>query len=451
MWTRRLIVLAFVSVVFIHPVFAAMENMKVSGDITAQGIIRHLSLRKKWSSDDPWPSNDKSLFAFSQTRLRIDTDLTENVTATVRFINERLWGAEDEATSNTDVDLDLAYVEIKECLYQPLTLIVGRQNLRYGNGLIIGDPDTNWTAANAPAVVGDLSLRKSFDAVRAIFDFSPYTIDFIYAKPFEGTTYIDDDVTLFGTNIAYHWSSFKGITEMYFFGSDNSPQAAIEPDENQSKTYTVGGRVQFDPFEQLTLGLEGAYQFGDVVTQMPDDFFSGEYEHLNAFAIQAIADYRFPVKYNPTIGATYTYLSGDDDNFDGNHKGWDYLYEDQTPAEIINILFLYLNSNLEYATVRGSIMPLEDVTIGASFTWACLAQKDLETIAYLMGGPVGDGYGVEGENPHFGNEVDAYAVYDYTEDVHFKLNGAWFMPGSYFSAENRSIAYSLRAGVTVDF
>lgn len=445
---KRLVVVAFMSVIFMQPVFAAMENIKVSGDITAQGVMRHLSLRKNWSSDDIWISNDKSVFAFSQTRLRFDSDLTENVTATMRLINERLWGTED--TNDTEVDLDLAYVEMKEFLYQPLTLIVGRQNLRYGNALIIGDPDANFTAAKAPVAMADLSLRKSFDAVRAILDFSPYTIDLIYAKPFEGTTYIDDDITLFGANVAYRWSSFKGITEMYFFGSDNSPNTAIQPDEDQSKTYTVGARTQFDPIERLTVGVEGAYQFGDVVTQMPDGFFSGEYRHLSAFAGQLIADYRFPMKYNPNIGVTYTYLSGDDDDDDSRETGWDILYEDQTPAEIINILFPGFNSNLEYATLRGSIMPREDVTVGASFTWARFANKEIEFIAYLLGN-VGSGYAIESENPHFGNEVDAYAVYDYTEDVHFKFNGAWFMPGSYFRSQNHSIAYSLRAGITVDF
>ncbi|MFH1875840.1 MAG: alginate export family protein [Candidatus Omnitrophota bacterium] len=448
---KRVIVIALMSVVIIHPVFAAMENLKISGDITVQGIIRHLSLRKKWSSDDIWPSHDKSIFAFSQTRLKVDADLTENVSATVRFINERLWGEED--TINTDVDLDLAYVEMKEFLYQPLTVIIGRQNLRYGNALIIGDPETNFFASAAvPTEAGDLSLRKSFDAIRAILDFSPYTIDFIYAKNFEGITDVNDDITLFGTNIAYHWGSRNGITEVYFFGADNSPNTAIQPDENQSKTYTVGARVQYDPLEQLTLGVEGAYQFGDVVMQMPDALAGGEYRHLNAFAAQVIADYRLPMKHDPSIGVTYTYLSGNDDDTDATDNAWDMLYEDQTPAEIINILFPNLNSNLQYATLRGSIMPREDVTIGASFTWARFANKQAEFIAYMLGGPAfNNGYGIESENAHFGNEVDAYAVYDYTEDVRFKLNGAWFMPGSYFPLQNRSIAYSLRAGITVDF
>ena len=80
-----------------------------------------------------------------------------------------------QSPSNTDEGY---LVEFKEFLYQPLTVIVGRQNLRYGNGLIIGDPDTDQTASGkVPVAISDLSLRKSFDAVRGIFDFAPWTID----------------------------------------------------------------------------------------------------------------------------------------------------------------------------------------------------------------------------------------------------------------------------------
>ena len=74
-----------------------------------------------------------------------------------------------------------------------MTLIVGQQNLRYGNGLVIGDPDTNQGSIDALAftgVNGDLSLRKSFDAVRAILDYAPYTVDLVYAKIYENTGFV---------------------------------------------------------------------------------------------------------------------------------------------------------------------------------------------------------------------------------------------------------------------
>ena len=44
---------------------------------------------------------------------------------------------------NTDVQLYLASVTMRELLYSPLTVTVGRQVFNYGNGLIMGDGGVN--------------------------------------------------------------------------------------------------------------------------------------------------------------------------------------------------------------------------------------------------------------------------------------------------------------------
>ena len=66
----------------------------------------------------------------SQVRVRVDADLTDNIAATVRLLNERVWGEEGQAGDETDIDLDLAYVAVKEFLYSPLSLIVGRREIK---------------------------------------------------------------------------------------------------------------------------------------------------------------------------------------------------------------------------------------------------------------------------------------------------------------------------------
>ncbi|MCM8820083.1 MAG: alginate export family protein, partial [Candidatus Omnitrophica bacterium] len=286
MMGKKLLILAVISFACFGLAYAAVENIKVSGDITAHAITRDFSLGSKAIAD-------AESFLLSQVRLRLDADLTENVSAVVRLINERLW--DSETAANSDIDLDLGYVEMKEFLYQPLTIVIGRQPLRYGNGLIIGDPDTNQDVATAlTGVADDLSLRKSFDAIKAILDFSPWVLDLVYAKINEGGTNVNDDVNLFGGNLAYRWNSFGGITEVYFWVFDNNRLASYglattQHPEAQTTTYVVGGRMQFNPIERLTLGLEGAYQFGDVNVDVLSDGTTGasEYQHLSAFAAQA--------------------------------------------------------------------------------------------------------------------------------------------------------------------
>jgi hypothetical protein len=444
--SKKLIVLvALMSLALVGSSFAAVENIKVSGDIKSEAITRDLSLGSTAGS-----TKDQEDFLFSQIRLRFDADLTEGVSAVVQLINERVWGASDTYDDTNQIEMDLAYIQLNEFLYQPLTVKIGRQNLYFGNGLIVGDPNTNRIVtksqnSNDIPAFADLSLRKSFDAVRGTLDYAPYTIDMIYAKVEENDTNQRDDITLWGANVAYDWASYNGVTEGYFFAADGRTGSQVV--ENQDYTYTIGGRMQMDPNDKVTLGLEGAYQFGDANSAYGDN---SEDEHLSAFAAQFISEYRFLNDYNAKIGASFTYLSGDDDD-SGDYNAWDPMFEDQSPAEIINILFA--NTNIMYTNLSGSMMPREDITLGLSWTWAKLAENlDGSSISGATGSAIdGNSYSIDRDETEIGNEIDAYACYDYTEDVQIKLTGAIFMPGDLFADANDSTAYSLRAGINVDF
>ncbi len=452
---RKLIVaLAVLSFAFLGTTFAAVENIKVSGDIAATGLIRDIALGNGTSISP----EDHEAFV-SQIRLRFDADLTEGVSATLRLISQETWG-EDNAD---DIELDLGYVELKEFLYDPLTLVVGKQNLRYGSGLIVGDPDTNQGAANdtavgLPGIATDLSLRKSFDAVKAILDFAPWTIDLVYAQLDEtdtggGTNNQLDDERLFGLNAAYDWSSYNGVTEIYFFSGDQTPRTSLL-NVKENNINVVGLRTQFDPTDKITLSAEGAYQYGEQVATNRDD-------GIRAAAAQVAGEYKFLNSYNAKVGLGYTYLSGDKENEEDYDQAWHPMWEDQTPAELINILMD--NSNAHYFTVSGSMMPREDLTIGLLYTLAHQAVKVTgtteanTTTAYnpttgpASNATLGAAYQTVAGNTHFGDEWDIYALYDYTEDVQLKLTGAWFMPGSVFAEDNDGVAYSLKAGVTVGF
>jgi hypothetical protein len=435
--------------------FAAVENIKVSGDINLEAVGRDLSLGGTGSGIPM----DAESYLLSQVRLRFDADLTENVSGTIRLINERTWGEEDGYGDNSQINLDLAYITLKEFLYQPLTVVAGRQNLRYGNALIVGDPDTNMTVATTSDTnyrFSDLSLRKSFDAAKVILDFAPWTIDGIYSKVRAPHTYRHDNTNLWGVNANYQWGSFDGVSELYYFGAQNdryslyyTPVDSQVP-ENQDITNVVGGRLQFNPIEKMTLGFEGAYQFGDVQTPLGSPLIA---QHLSAYAIEAMAEYRFMTKYNPKLGLTYVYLSGQDD-LDSNNRGWDPMFEDQSLGEISNLLFP--NSNIQGAKVSSSIMPREDITLGLSYTWMKLANN----IAYTgssttytppMGWYSQNTYDINNLETYLGSEVNAYALYDYTEDVQIKVSGAWFMPGDFFADTNDDLAYSVRGGVNLNF
>ena len=172
------------------PAYAEVQNIKVSGDITAMGVYREAYDLQKQLSDESDPDldeEDQDSFLMSILRLRIDADLTDNVGATVRLVNAREWDAVAETLTNdneNDINVNLAYVTLKEMLYSPLTLVIGRQDLLYGTGLIIGPTALAHDPSDSIQYDDLVSHVSGYDAVRAILDYDPWTLDLLYAKIF---------------------------------------------------------------------------------------------------------------------------------------------------------------------------------------------------------------------------------------------------------------------------
>src|SRR5262245_27302134 len=107
----RKFLLALVMVTLLAmPAFASVQNVKVSGDIDSTYLYRHgfdLGANKNGTYSQPL---NQSVF-LTQTRLRVDADLTDNVSTTVALINERAWDVDGE--NSTDIDLNLAFVTLR--------------------------------------------------------------------------------------------------------------------------------------------------------------------------------------------------------------------------------------------------------------------------------------------------------------------------------------------------
>ncbi len=222
------------------PAFAAVQNIKVSGDILAREVMRNnFDLVK----GDGVAGEDEMQLTNSVVRIRVDADLTDNVQTTLRLINERNWGVHTAEASDSDIDLDLAYVTLKEFFCSPLSLAIGRQELHFGNDMIMGDGvgdqtsgllsglmGTNQTTSYGEATGlqsrnGDLAYRKAFDAVRATLNYDPLVIDVVAAKIDEDTIIggdSTDDVTLFGMNAGYKFSD-----DWRFIGGDLSRSFSV--------------------------------------------------------------------------------------------------------------------------------------------------------------------------------------------------------------------------------
>jgi len=456
------------------PAFASVQNIKVSGDVESKWVLRNqfdLGLNE---------ANEYQNDALLYTRLRVDADLTDNVSVVVRLLNERVWGG--TATGNdVDVELDLAYVEMREMLYSPLTVTVGRQILNYGNGLIIGAGGPNNVAVgNLNNVAEDLTKRVGVDAVKAVLDYDPLTID-IFAAILNSNQVgfqrndKSDDVNLYGINAAYNLGDSKNSTlEAYFFALDSAtatnatnaaPTGALFTNTNSDTVLTPGMRVTSNLMDGLFVSGEVAWQFGKVTNATllgtPNSI------DRNAMAVQLISSYALPFektkKYNPILTGAYTYLSGDSDAYgttgygpDAVYHGWDPMLETQSAGKIYNSLFPL--SNCHIYEVSGQISPMEDVI--AKLTWTGLMlDKKLLGAGYTLNlqGPGGtlstytSGTNYDADKKGLGNEVDFDLTYQYTEDVTFGMSAGWFVPGSVFTDLNDDTATQLIGSVLVNF
>lgn len=452
---------------------AEVQSIKVGGDIMMYGICRdNWAMRDYGDPSEPNLVQDNRENMMSTVRLRVDADLTDNVSAVVRLINERVWG-EDEAASDTQIDLDLAYVTLKEFLYAPLTLVLGRQELHYGNDMIVGDPDTNQMENLGSVTIAnrDLSARKSFDALKGILSYDPWTIDLIYAKVDENQVFESDDSSLYGLNVAYDFGTYNSMMEAYAWYYDRE-KATYDGGTFGNRTIkddvlTFGTRGEIEPIENLVVMGEVAMQVGHYGGQWNSQGVTlgaidtgitnigGTWDEggkRRAWACQMGAMYTLAEKkYTPKLEAWYTYYSGDEANrTGGTYTGWDPMFENQAGGTIYNDLFAA--SNCHILTPALTINPIEDVVVKGSVSMLWL-DEDLGTTLYRRLTDQGNFMTsqTEGGENYLGTEVDCVVTYDYTEDVQFGLNSGIFIPGAVFGTANDDAATQIIGSMKVTF
>jgi len=403
---------------------AKVQNVKVSGDITTFGFYRDDYDFKSNSSS----SGTDGAWYSTITRLQVKSDLTDKVGTLILLSNERDWN--QESNSSTDIDIDLAYVTLKEMFYSPLTLTIGKQELVFGNAMVVGASGTNYTALTAD----DYSARAAFDAIRLTFDYTPWAIDILTAK------IRDDDVDsivanedLYGINAFYGFNKFNTSTEGYVFVKNSNTQ-------DEQKIYTIGTRAVINPIKNLSLTGELAFQTGDYSAT----------RNQEAWALDLGSEYTWANSvYIPSFRLIYNYRSGEETGGLGDYEAWDPMYEDQVKGRIYDFLFAGANggdsSNVHIINVGGSIQPVDSITLNFDYYHYILDEK------FSAGShPANSNYTVVVDDDA-GDEIDFLVEYAYTEDVTFGLEANWFFPGDAFADVNDDSATQIVGSVSVAF
>ena len=434
------LICAFAMVLFMgQSVMAEVQNIKVGGDIQVYGAAEsNLDLDNSASNSGEGTTDvGDADYLTSYVRLYLSADLTDNVSAYIRLLNERDWGdgvtlgtanpnagvpTATTARDDLDVELDLAYVTFTDVLGYPLDITVGRQELFIGEGFLIADGEI--TSASGTY---EYDLRKSFDAISASIDLKPFTLALIMAKAIDGVNQ-NTDCDLYGINMTYDYLD-QASFDFGLFATSYHPElvtnagtgTANQADED---SYTFSVRGEGEPLPQLIPGLflkgEVAYQWGDkldAVTVCERDAWGG----------YAGAEYLFDAYMEPYLKTCMVILTGDDIAGDDNYEQFDPLFSGERYGLIANdrdLLSINAGTRSSRSDLTGEAMTnMRIFSLGGGLRPTESTKVDLTWYNY----DVQDQY-VNSGGDSFGNEFDITFDYDYTEDVQMGMTIAVFNP-----------------------
>jgi|GEM_PF-712375 len=432
---------AVVFVGFVVPAFSAVENVKVGGDIVVKGIYRNnFDFREK--SKVTGAAGDGNSYIYSGSRIYVSAELTDNVSAMVRFIDERDWsGLAGLDAISRGVMTDLAYIKIADLMIPNLALTVGRQEIQIGDGLVVG---SQYRAGLLNRVVStsyyyDYGLQKAFDAIKLDYAFTaaPVTVSAFKAKITEAYDNMGVDLS---------WAGIPGVgivgnaNDGDLYGLDvvvNTNVAgqgliinpylvnygiSVNGTQESNDLNTVGLRIGWQPLEALNISAEYAKQLGENKTVNMD------YE---GWAAVLGVDYKFATNMSPTISAMFSSFSGQGAG-DNDIKAWVPVFPSNIASRVGKIAYPALFRNGEGSFVKLGNNPLLFEGSGLRAIKLGVGLQPTEKVGVAL-----DWFNLTadetaaGVDESVGNEIDLTISYAYSEDLTFGLELGYLIAGDY--------------------
>lgn len=468
--------------------FAAVENIKFSGDVTTRGLYRESLGFGGIDNNDTFngtffnPVEDDQRFYMSQIRLRANADLTNKVSGEMEFLNQRDWdpprggaqgsgqatgtvvgpGAAGTSAANDqfDVLINLANFTIKELYYPELSLKIGRQNIQIGEGFVIGNSQLGNPDPGSTLTADEFSLFNSFDAIRFMWNQGAWHGDLLTAKIAERAIDLGDDSDLYALNIGRTFDPYQSEAEIYFVANRDAGGPAIggansvgDTFEKTEELWTLGVRGSIRPWERLKLSGETAFQWGEEGGKQANPATAiGQYT-LNGHVRQNIAAWAFDYRaeldvpelpWPAKVGAEWVFYSGEDHAEGGKSGNWRPLYRGKYHSALREFQGQFYLTDVG---VTPGFTNQHQLIFDTSFHPFNRQDMSLLTrwLIYWL-----DETPLEGHGTHIGNELDAVMGYDYTEDLKFKVIGALLFPGGYFDSNVQTDNAGGQSAVTAD-
>ncbi len=522
---RRISFFLFVSILALAvtlPAFAAVQNVKVGGDVTVRNIYRSAFDLDNDNKSDTYNggrfgaingsgdqrSDDTYNFFMEQVRLRVDAELTENVSGHIELLNQRDMDGPNVGTQGSalatdgggnavsgrtalttgpstandafDVTLNKASIEIKEFLYSPATLEVGRQDYQMGQGFVIGKDQVGQPDLQNSITADEFTYSHGFDSSLLTLDLDPWAVDLFYAKISEDNVLGSDDEDLLAINVGRKFGKYDAEAETYFVAATNSSlvDGAGTTLSTAAQIYDVGFRGSISPIKGLRMNGEAVSQFGieggfgSALGVAASDFtFNGNTKQaIRAFATDLRGEYDVTqVPWPTTLGIEHVFYSGEDANEEGNSANYRPLHRGKFHSAIREFQgTFYLpavgvspgSTNQHQFILDLAFNPFNnpDIKFFSRFLSYWFHHVPINGVTALAGDNQG------GRDKHIGEEVDFQLSWAYTEDLTFDVLYALFIPGDYFDqsgpvtagdaagiVQSNDAAQELMTSVTLNF
>jgi hypothetical protein len=335
-------------------------------------------------------------------------------------------GIEDKG----DALMDDAWARLEHPGGAPMSLTVGRQEIQFGDGFLLGDGFADRKAAS-----WNLPLR-AFDAIRADVGLDSLNLTLIAARMhsrFFQLVYDPADATgfalleprgeMYGGDAEFHLDANHVLGATVLWRADTGPSNV------DARVGSLRGRAVHGP---LTAAGEAALERGQWRDQP-----------LHAYAWHADSRYDVPVQLAPYVELSYVFFSGDraDTEQVEEYFPWNFHWVDWSKYYIGDYVSnMLLNADSRIWRLEGGCQPTEKLSVRA------LAHRfDLDTGSYVLGLP-------EGVGRHFADEVDVVLDYAATDAMSFWVMGSWAAPGDAAKyAWGDKTAWQLFASATYEF
>lgn len=399
---------------------AELQNVEVGGSVdiygayysgvyetnAAQGYFRYpilpgrnVGINGTFSSIRADNHGNNLAFVEERTRLHAKADFTDEITAFIELDACDIWGedfrsnyltgadARGGSLFDSDIEVFQAYIEAREMFGTPLQVRIGRQELYFGTGWLVG---TN----TAPDPFSGLS----FDAVRLTWAADAYTIDAWWSKLIENSPVESDgDVDFYGIYASctavedmtfdVYWMFLRDATDIE--DQDQNPLGEWMEDifsldnYDVSSLHTVGLRTA-GTRGPLDWEVEVAYQFGEAgqfgtqfqMNYLPLELSFGDDDaSWDNWGGHVEVGYTFESAWTPRVYAGGCYYGGEDNR---DMSFWDWVNPFRRPESSMSFNRLFSDygentcldyygaamSNMWQLNAGVSMAPAEKIEVG---------------------------------------------------------------------------------------